>query len=103
MIVVIAILGILAAIAIPRLGGFRTTADWRANVATGRTIASAITMYHAEEGKWPNPNDFTAIGEYLDAGFDTEGWGFTASDDGITVTGPEVNENSEWYPVPEES
>jgi type II secretory pathway pseudopilin PulG len=99
-------LGILAAIAIPRLGGFRTTADWRANVATGRTIASAITMYHAEEGEWPADNNFdatTGIGEYLDAGFDTTGWEFTASDAGITVTGPEVNGNTEWYPVPEES
>ena len=47
LIVVIAILGILAAIAIPRFADVQTNAQLRANQATARTIASAITMAEA--------------------------------------------------------
>lgn len=50
LIVVIAILGILAAIAIPRLGGFTNDAKDTAEEATRRTIASAVTMVEAELG-----------------------------------------------------
>lgn len=50
LIVVIAILGILAAIAIPRLGNFRDDAEEGAEVATARTIASAVAMYQAQNG-----------------------------------------------------
>jgi len=47
LIVVIAILGILAAIAIPRIGGFRADAQEKAIVANARTLASAYSMYLA--------------------------------------------------------
>lgn len=50
LIVVIAILGILAAIAIPRLGSFREDAEKNSQVATARTIASAVGMYQAQNG-----------------------------------------------------
>ncbi len=50
LIVVIAILGILALIAIPRLGGFTNDAQDAADLATARTIASAITMAEAQNG-----------------------------------------------------
>lgn len=50
LIVVIAILGILAAIAIPRFADVQTTAAARAREATARTIASAITMAEANAG-----------------------------------------------------
>jgi type II secretory pathway pseudopilin PulG len=43
-------LGILAAIAIPRLGGFRDNAQETAEVATARTIASAISLAEADNG-----------------------------------------------------
>jgi len=48
LIVVIAILGILAAIAIPRLSGFQTTAKTRADIATARTLAGAVSIAEAE-------------------------------------------------------
>jgi prepilin-type N-terminal cleavage/methylation domain-containing protein len=41
LIVVIAILGILAAVAIPRLNGFQTTAKAKADIATAKTLATA--------------------------------------------------------------
>ena len=54
MVVVIAILGILAAIAIPRLTGSRDRANWSAHAANIRTIDSAMMMYQAENGDLPN-------------------------------------------------
>ncbi|MGX8795629.1 type II secretion system protein [Fusibacter sp. JL298sf-3] len=44
LIVVIAILGILAAIAVPRLGGFTTDAKEKADLASLRTVESAISI-----------------------------------------------------------
>ena len=43
LIVVIAILGILAMIAIPRFAGFQETARQKADVATGKSIATIIS------------------------------------------------------------
>jgi len=48
LIVVIAILGILAAIAVPRLAGFRTSADNAVLVAETKTLTSAAQMYAAD-------------------------------------------------------
>lgn len=48
LIVVIAILGILAAIAIPRLTGIQDSSKVRADVATARTIAGAVSISQAE-------------------------------------------------------
>jgi len=50
LIVVIAILGILAAIAVPRLGGFRDSAEKRAHEANIRILEGAAQMYIAEKG-----------------------------------------------------
>ena len=50
LIVVIAILGILASVAIPRLATVRTDAQTAANQATARTIASAVAMAQAHNG-----------------------------------------------------
>ncbi len=49
LIVVIAILGILAAIAIPRLGGFTDKANKSAVVAEARTILTAYSTLVAED------------------------------------------------------
>ncbi|MGF7056981.1 type II secretion system protein [Brassicibacter mesophilus] len=48
LIVVIAILGILAAIAVPRFGGTQAKAKMSADQASARTIASALNMATAE-------------------------------------------------------
>lgn len=57
LIVVIAILGILAAIAIPRFANVTTNASDSAKDATERTINSAYALYQADDtvGKvWPD-------------------------------------------------
>ena len=51
LVVVIAILGILAAIAVPRLGKSRTSAAVTAHNANVRTLESAANMYIADKGK----------------------------------------------------
>ncbi len=45
LIVVIVIIGILAAIVIPRLSGFQSTARYKADIATAKTIATASVTY----------------------------------------------------------
>jgi type IV pilus assembly protein PilA len=50
LVVVIAILGILVAIAVPRLGGSRKTAAINAHNANVRTLESAAMMYIADNG-----------------------------------------------------
>ena len=47
LIVVIAILGILAAIIIPRVGGFQESAKISADEATAKTLSDAVAMYNA--------------------------------------------------------
>ncbi len=66
LIVVIAILGILAAIAIPRLGAFRDDAEAKALLADEKVIESAAAMYHANYGDWPTT--VNQLAEYLDPG-----------------------------------
>ena len=51
MVIVIAILGILIAIAVPRLSGFRDSAAERADEATAETIERAANLYVAEYGE----------------------------------------------------
>jgi len=53
LIVVIAILGILAAIIIPRVGQFREQANISHDRATLRTVQGAVNMFHAQHGRWP--------------------------------------------------
>ncbi|WP_298846463.1 type II secretion system protein [Clostridium sp.] len=49
LIVVIAILGILAAIAIPRLSGFQATAKAKADIASGKIIATAVATLISDD------------------------------------------------------
>jgi len=64
LIVVIAILGILAAIAIPRFSGVRDTAAIGAAEADGRTILSAVGIYYAEHGAYPA--DAANLSDYIE-------------------------------------
>lgn len=73
LIVVIAILGILAAIVIPKLGGFSESAERRAVESNHRIAVAAAQMYYADKGDWPTK------GEDLDPYFDA-----SADDDAIT-------------------
>jgi len=82
LIVVIAILGILAAIAIPRLAGSRQSAIDSAIDASLRSLNSAWTIYQADPttGTWPDDfiSGFTITGEVA---------GSTAT---TTISGTEV-------------
>ena len=49
LIVVIAIIGILAVIAIPRLSGFQDSAKMKADIATGKTLATATATLIADQ------------------------------------------------------
>jgi len=74
LIVVIAILGILAAIAVPRLAGFRGSADNAVLVAETKTLTSAAQMYAADsEGNvFPAGDAETVIGILDDEGYIVE-------------------------------
>jgi len=64
LIVVIAILGILAAIVIPRIGAFREQANVSHDRATLRTVQGAIQMYAAQNGRFPNTGTATGTAAY---------------------------------------
>ena len=57
LIVVIAILGILAAVAIPRLSGFTEKAKIKANIAGIQTLQSIVRVYEADNGSLPDDLD----------------------------------------------
>ncbi|MEA4963866.1 competence type IV pilus major pilin ComGC [Lutispora sp.] len=63
LVVVIAILGILAAIAVPRFTAVQTDAQTSADKATARTIASAVTMAQAKYNR--TAVTLTEVGEFL--------------------------------------
>jgi prepilin-type N-terminal cleavage/methylation domain-containing protein len=64
LVVVIAILGILALIAVPRLAGVRDNAQETADLATARSIASAVSIYEADNGVKPADID-DLVPDYL--------------------------------------
>lgn len=88
LIVVIAILGILAAIAIPRLGGFQESAKNRTADATAATIHKGIAMWQAENPNETGPADSTAAGTDLDDLIDLQGgtWDATYDANGSVET-----------------
>lgn len=65
LVVVISILGILAVIAIPRLGSFKQDADGAALQADIRIIEVAAATYQAKYGDWPT--NVSALADYLEA------------------------------------
>src|SRR5829696_4388439 len=80
LIVVVVIIGILAAIAIPVFLGQRArAADSRAK-ANVREAASAINVYFTEEGQAPAGSPFA------DAGVPLNGYGFSGSTPVVSMT-----------------
>ena len=59
--VVIAILGVLAAIAIPKFGDATATANTAKIQADLRTMDAAIVMYQAQQGKDPDGSDVKVL------------------------------------------
>jgi len=103
LIVVIAILGILAAIAIPRFTGVREDAQKSAAIAEARTVYTAASMYNASKQVWPDTT--VKLGEYLESGsapgtvtitagtasvftatYTSKGWVVAISEDGVNTT-----------------
>lgn len=64
LIVVIAILGILATIAVPRLRGFQEDARQRTNAANLAMLQNMVRLYEANKGSLPSKQDLEAS-EYL--------------------------------------
>ena len=62
--VVVAIIGILVAIAIPAYQGITDTAEDSAYKADRRIVRSAITMYRAEKGE--DPGSWDDVKEYIE-------------------------------------
>ena len=99
LIVVIAILGILAAIAIPRFGTVQTNAKIKAHNANVRTIISAAQLYIAEVGLADAVGDdleLSELSDYLDENLvdprdGTTNYKFSILDTGeVTVDPPAV-------------
>jgi len=65
MLVVIAIIGILAAIAIPSLSGATQKSKVAKAQADLRTLESAITMYYVEENTYPTNLQALVTKEYI--------------------------------------
>ncbi|SJZ86306.1 prepilin-type N-terminal cleavage/methylation domain-containing protein [Selenihalanaerobacter shriftii] len=62
--IVIAVLGILAGIAIPKLGGVQDKAKEAALTTMGGTIRTGMEMYNAQEGDYPTVNDGRSISNF---------------------------------------
>ncbi len=79
LVIVIGIIGVLAGIAVPRYSAYKTTAENNADALTARVVQTAIELYQAENGKYPEVGDleanatnpdpmvplYTALGQYL--------------------------------------
>lgn len=65
LIVVIAILGILSAIAIPRLSGFQDNAKHQTNEANRKMIENACKLYEANTGALPTAIANITVNTYL--------------------------------------
>ena len=63
LVVVIAILGILAGLAIPRFIGATETARGARVIADLRTVESALSMYYAKNGNFYDPATSTTLGK----------------------------------------
>jgi len=69
LIVVIAILGVLAAIVVPRVSGNLETARVNADNSNLRLVRSAVAMFHAQHGRFPGRS---AADTHYVATYDTE-------------------------------
>ena len=103
LLIVVAILGIIAAVVIPNLGTFMTTGTLSAANTEAENVKTAALAFYAEYGEWPESTEVTTPGTFKDylAGnlsasyhFDTEGFidgvgdpGVAPSADGTTSSG----------------
>lgn len=82
LIVVIAVLGILAGIAVPRLTGVQDKANISAGESSLSTIKNYANMYFSEYGTTTSPGLDTIVSEYSDNSVDeilSDGWNISNS------------------------
>jgi len=67
LLIVVAILGILAAVVVPNLAGFIGAGSAAAANQEVANVETAAMAYYAEKGTWPNNSDalYTAPNDYL--------------------------------------
>jgi len=81
LLIVVAIIGIVAAIAIPNLLSALQRGKQKATMGDMKTIGNAIASYETAFGMFPEGNDYTGLG-YLEPHFlkrmmPSDGWNFT--------------------------
>jgi prepilin-type N-terminal cleavage/methylation domain-containing protein len=81
LIVVIAVLGILAAIIIPTISGFTDKANAKAVTADARIIITGAAAAYAENNDTPTEDEIAAI-----TGIDAASFAYTGTDSVITFT-----------------
>lgn len=109
LIVVIVILGILAAVLIPRLSGFSDTAKKQADISSAKTLATAASTLYAQKGSdsagtynSATTADAAGLGDLLPSSMSWScqmGGTFTviiATDGNVTVT--DGNDANQMYP-----
>lgn len=65
LIVVLAVLLIIAAIAVPKFGSIQENSKWKADIATASMIGKAAELYYVNEGSAP-ANIAALVDNYLD-------------------------------------
>lgn len=98
LIVVIVIIGILAAIVIPRLAGFTDTAEEKAALSEHQIAVTAVQMWQADqEDPTTFPDAITDLDDYLNGGSANLKY-TTLSDDTIVTDNP--SGGADWtYPA----
>ena len=83
LIVVIAVLGILATLVVPRVAGIKSKAEKNTDAANEKIIKNALERYYAENGEYPNALE-KLVPDYLDSipsRAQGGSWDYTCSDD----------------------
>lgn len=103
--IVVVIIGILAAIAIPKFQGVKEAAEKQSCHSNLRNLANAIVIYYGDNGHYPFAGQahhwrgFEHLEEYVGSAsdyrcpaFDTHyRWRLSAGDDGYSIRGWAVN------------
>jgi type II secretion system protein G len=64
--IVIVIIGVLAAVGVPAYKGYTDRAKKAACDAQIKTVKTAVGMYYADEGEYPDGLTATNLGEYIE-------------------------------------
>ncbi|MFW6410020.1 MAG: type IV pilin protein [Halanaerobiales bacterium] len=88
LIVVIAVLGILAGIAVPRITGVQDKAHYAAGEALLANLKTPLELYRVEEGNYPDEDNYDGLKDELEED------GYI---DNFSSMLPENDEENDWY------